>query len=56
MRMFKTLKPLNRCAPFNPPPLVLPRDAGEDEGGGLSDLNGLNILNLVRGNKNKNNG
>jgi hypothetical protein len=25
---------------------VLPRDAGEDEGGGLIDLNGLNGLNL----------
>src|SRR5512134_2631991 len=23
----------------------LPRDAGEDEGGGLNDLNGLNVLN-----------
>jgi hypothetical protein len=26
----------------------LPRVAGEDEGGGLSDLNGLNVLNLLR--------
>ncbi len=38
---FKTFKPFNRYAPFKPPPritsgagsLVLPRDAGEDEGG-----------------------
>jgi hypothetical protein len=33
-RWFKTFKSFNRFAPFNPPPLVLPRDAGEDEGGG----------------------
>ncbi len=32
-------------APFKPPPLFLPRDAGEDEGGGLNGLNGLNLLN-----------
>jgi hypothetical protein len=30
---------------FKPPPLFLPRDAGEDEGGGLNGLNGLNVLN-----------
>ena len=33
---------LCRRAPFKPPPLFLPRDAGEDEGGGL---NGLKLLN-----------
>ena len=44
-RWFKTLKSFNRCAPFNPPPLVLPRGAGEDEGGGLNFFNGLNVLN-----------
>ena len=41
-KMFKSFKT------FNPPPLVLPRDAGEDEGGGLSGaqrLNGWNVLN-----------
>ena len=27
------------------PTSFLPRDAGEDEGGGLNDLNGLNVLN-----------
>ena len=27
----------------------LPRVAGEDEGGGLSDLNGLNGLNVKEG-------
>ena len=46
MRMFKPFKPFNRCAPFNPPPLVLPRVAGEEEGGGLIVLNGLNVLNI----------
>jgi len=38
------------------PTSFLPRDAGEDEGGGLSVLNGLNDLNLRRGNKNKSHG
>ena len=36
-RWFKTFKSFNRCAPFKPLPLVLPRGAGgagEDEGGG----------------------
>ena len=28
------------------PTSFLPRDAGEDEGGGLIDLNGLNGLNI----------
>jgi hypothetical protein len=28
-----------------PPPLILPRDAGEEEGGGLNGLNDLNVLN-----------
>ena len=42
---FKTFKPFNRYAPFKPPPLVLPRDAGEDEGRGFNDLNFLNGLN-----------
>jgi len=46
MRMFKPFKPFNRCAPCNPPPLVLPRGAGEDEGEGLIVFNGLNDLNL----------
>jgi hypothetical protein len=36
---FKTFKPFNRSAPFKPPPFVLPRDAGEDSGGGLNGLN-----------------
>ena len=31
------------------PTCVLPRDAGEDEGGGLNDLNLLNALNAYRG-------
>jgi hypothetical protein len=43
--MFKSFNPFNRFAPFNPSPLHLPRVAGEDEGGGLSDLNDLNVLN-----------
>jgi len=30
-----------------PPPLFLPRDAGEDRGGGLNGLNGLSVLNSV---------
>jgi hypothetical protein len=30
---------------FKPPPMFLPRDAGEDEGGGLNGLNSLNVLN-----------
>ena len=30
------------------PPLVLPRVAGEDEGGSLNELNGWNELNLLR--------
>jgi len=47
MRMFKPFKPFNRCAPFNPPPLVLPRGAGEDEGEGLNVLN-LRIESRVR--------
>jgi hypothetical protein len=38
-------KPFKSFQPFKPLPLVLPRDAGEDVGGGLSDLNGLNHLN-----------
>src|SRR5262245_41418184 len=25
---FKSFKPFNRCAPFNPPPFILPRVAG----------------------------
>ena len=33
-RLFKTFKSFNRFARFNPPPLVLPRDAREDEEGG----------------------
>ena len=33
-RWFKTFKSFNRCAPFKPLPLVLPRGAGENEGGG----------------------
>jgi hypothetical protein len=32
-------------APFNSPTSFLPRVAGEDEGGGLNDWNGLNVLN-----------
>ena len=42
---FKTFKPFNRFAPFNSPTSFLPRVAGEDEGGGLNDLNFLNELN-----------
>jgi hypothetical protein len=49
---FKTFKTFNRYAPFKPSPFFeaatigfLPRDAGEDEGGGLNVLNGLNDLN-----------
>ena len=44
MRLFKPFKAFNRHAPLNPH--LLPRDAGEDEGGGLNDLNGLNHLNF----------
>jgi hypothetical protein len=40
--MFKSF---NRCAPFNSPTSFLPRVAGEDEAGGLNNLNGLNVLN-----------
>jgi hypothetical protein len=32
---------------FKPPSLFLPRDAGEDAGGGLNDLNSLNVLNCA---------
>jgi hypothetical protein len=42
---FKLFKRFNRYAKFNPPPLFLPRVAGEDEGGGLNGLNDLNGLN-----------
>ena len=48
MNSFQAFKPFNHYAPINPPPLVLPRVAGEDEGGGLIVLNGLNGLNLLR--------
>jgi len=37
--MFKQFKSLK------PPPLVLPRVAGEDEGGGLNGAQRLNVLN-----------
>jgi hypothetical protein len=40
-----TFKQFNTFKKFKPPPLVLPRDAGEDEGGGLNGLNALNGLN-----------
>ena len=39
-----TFKAFNRLSPFNSTS-CLPRDAGEDEGGGLIDLNDLNGLN-----------
>jgi len=45
LKTFKTFKPFKM---LKPPPLVLPRDAGEDAGGGLNGakrLNGLNVLN-----------
>jgi hypothetical protein len=42
---FKTFKSFNRFAPFNSPTSFLPRVAGEDEGGGLNDLNFWNALN-----------
>gem|GEM_PF-4517689 len=50
-------KPFNRWAPINPPPssspgpviLSLSKDAGEERGGGLIDLNGLNELNMLIG-------
>ena len=45
--MFKSFKTFNRYAPFKPPPYVLPRDAGEETGGGLNELNGLNDLNGI---------
>jgi hypothetical protein len=41
----RLFNPFNRYARFKPPPLSSPRDAGEDEGGGLSGLNNLNFLN-----------
>jgi hypothetical protein len=31
MARFNTFKPFNRYAPFNPPPDILPRDAGEEQ-------------------------
>ena len=37
--MFKTLKPFNRSAQFEPSPYVLTRDAGEETGWGLNDWN-----------------
>lgn len=40
---FETFKP------FKPSPLFLPRDAGEDEGGGLNDWNDWNDLNGCHG-------
>jgi hypothetical protein len=45
MNAFKKFKPFNRCAPIKPPPSILPRDAGEERGGGLNGLNFLNDLN-----------
>jgi hypothetical protein len=42
---------LSAAEGFKPPPLVLPRVAGEDEGEGLNDLNGWNILNGYRASK-----
>ena len=42
---FKAFKLFNRYAPFNFPSFILPRIAGEERGGGLNDLNGLNVLN-----------
>jgi len=61
MRLFKGFKSLNRCAEpalgaaegFNPSPFFevardrpsSPAFAGEDQGGGLKDLNFLNGLN-----------
>ena len=38
----QTVQPLRSV---QTPTSFLPRDAGEDEGGGLNDLNGLNVLN-----------
>jgi hypothetical protein len=43
MNVFKPFKPFKQ---FKPPPRVLPRDAGEDEGGGLNGAQRLNGLNL----------
>ena len=45
MRYFK---PFNRYAPFNPHLIPVPRDAGEDAGGGLIDLNGLTFERTLR--------
>ena len=42
---FNRFARFNRYAPFKPPTSFLPRDAGEDEGGGLNGLNDLNCLN-----------
>jgi hypothetical protein len=51
-KTFKPLKSLKRYAPFKPPPffdvitwVILPRVAGEDSEGSLSDLNGFSGLN-----------
>ena len=52
---FERFKPFNCFAPFNPPPFFeavanafLPRDAGEDQGGGLNVLNGWNDWNVLK--------
>jgi len=47
--MKDSFKPFKTFKSLKPPPLVLPRVAGEDEGGGLigaQRLSGLNVLNL----------
>jgi hypothetical protein len=38
---FKTFKPFKS---FKPPPLFLPRDAGENEGGGLNGALAIELL------------
>jgi hypothetical protein len=44
-QLFKLFKEFKS---FKSPSAFLPRDAGEDEGGGLIVFNGLNVLNYFR--------
>jgi hypothetical protein len=47
MGLAETVQFVKKFKSFKPPPLFLPRVAGEDEGEGLNGLNGLNVLNQV---------
>jgi hypothetical protein len=43
----KTFNSFKKFKSFKPPPLFLPRVAGEDEGGGLNGLNGLSAKGRI---------